>query len=184
MIFSLYLLTLVIHLSNVPKFELESSSINKLNLNGSTLATKWDITLTLSLSSIDVVCLYKASYNNSILVNFNYSNEHYQVHLTTIPLVPFSVTKRSTKRKIINLKSQFSVSLNNDVVNDIVVSRSRGTINFGIVFFSLIKLRNNIYEHDFPLKIVCEPLSFVFSPRSSNWVLSRAITCMSQVVSD
>jgi hypothetical protein len=52
------------------------------------------------------------------------------------------------------------------------------------VFFSLIKLRNNIYEHDFPLKIVCEPLSFVFSPKSSNWVLSRAITCTSQFVSD
>lgn len=107
------------------------------------------------------------SYDN-VSVEINYADDPYRNCLTTTLLTPFPLGMFDDK---INRR----VKLN---ATDIDVGVSRETINFGIWLFGSIKINGMLnYHRNRQLYVYCEPLVFMLSPESSNWIFRHGLTC-------
>jgi len=59
---------------------------------------------------------------------------------------------------------------------EIAAGYSRGAVNFRVVLSTSIKFNGMLHFHQ-ALKVVCDPLSFVRSSGTSNWVLLQGLKC-------
>jgi len=147
----------------IPGFRVDSDSLNSLGKNGTKLNVEWDIKFVVSKQDF----WHRFSYDN-VSVEINYADDPYPNPLTTSLLTPFSLG-------MLHDKINHRVKLN---ATGIDVGVSRETINFGIRLFASIKINGMLnYHRNRQLYGYCEPLVFMLSPESSNWIFRHGLTC-------
>ncbi|RHN45002.1 hypothetical protein MtrunA17_Chr7g0225541 [Medicago truncatula] len=173
--FTLHLPRITLHLPTlphvIPKFEVSSASLYSLNINSSRISAEWDVTLNVLNPKYWLDVSYKV-----VSVGVHYNSKHAQDHLGAILLDSFF--HGSNDNVTLGVRFNMTVHVDDKVATDIVVSRSRGRVKFGILLSLLVNYSDMFYFYrGRPLKVYCDPLYFVLSPRSPNWVLLHGLTC-------
>jgi len=137
------------------------------------LTAEWDITLFVTNPNRE----HSVSYDN-VSIGINYNDNHNQSLLATTFINPF----HQGSYEIDNQRVQLNMDADNDVAANITSTCSRGVVNFGIVVSTSVKFKGSYhFRRVRPLKVVCEPLSFITSEGhlngTSNWVLLHGLTC-------
>lgn len=122
----------------IPKFEVSSASLYSLNINSSRISAEWDVTLNVLNPKYWLDVSYKV-----VSVGVHYNNKHAQDHLGTILLDSFS--HGSNDNVTLGVQFNMTVHVDDKVATDIVVSRSRGRVKFGIVLSLLVNYSDMFY---------------------------------------
>ncbi|KEH22038.1 transmembrane protein, putative [Medicago truncatula] len=133
--FTLHLPRITLHLPTlphvIPKFEVSSASLYSLNINSSRISAEWDVTLNVLNPKYWLDVSYKV-----VSVGVHYNSKHAQDHLGAILLDSFF--HGSNDNVTLGVRFNMTVHVDDKVATDIVVSRSRGRVKFGILLSLLM----------------------------------------------
>jgi len=151
-----------------PTIKLNSINVTSLDSHADNLTGTFDITFDFNTSKCNDHSI--VSYQDLEVKVWWYGNNDFT--LATTRLSPFSQRTHSVTKVQAILKVADGFSNDGDVVKGIASELARGSVNFGVSLFGLVRFEDDSLES---LKYVCNPVVIVFPHGRNNGIWKTSV---------